>query len=148
MRIIIDGDACPVKQEIYQVALETKTPVILVSSYDHVSDKHPEQVEVVYVDRGADSADYKIIGIIQAHDILVTQDYGLASLALPKKVRVLHHTGKEYTYANIDQLLEQRHHSAKLRRSGQRTKGPSKLTIEQKEIFKALLTKIIAEGVS
>ena len=146
MRIIIDGDACPVKQEIYQVAQETKIPVILVSSYDHVSDKHPDQVKVVYVDRGADSADYKIIGILQALDILVTQDYGLASLALPKKVRVIHHTGNEYTFANIDQLLQQRHHSAKLRRSGQRTKGPSKLTIEQKEMFKELLTKIIKEG--
>ena len=148
MRIVIDGDACPVKSEIYQVAKAKKIEVILVSSYDHISENHPGFIEVHYVDRGADSADYKIMSLIKAGDVLVTQDYGLASLALPKKVRVLHHTGKEYNFANIDQLLEQRHHSAKLRRGGMKTKGPSKLMQADKDHFKKLLEKIIREEMS
>lgn len=146
MQLIIDGDACPVKESVYRLGRKYGVPVILVTSYDHASQNLPEDIHVVYVDRGQDSADFKIVSLLKAKDILITQDYGLASLVLPKQVRVLHHAGKEYTKANIDLLLEQRHFSAKMRKSGQKTKGPSKFTEEQRQIFEQTLEKILKKG--
>ncbi|RSU13085.1 hypothetical protein CBF29_05295 [Vagococcus elongatus] len=145
MTVIIDGDACPVKEIIYTICERYQVPVTLVTSYDHSSNKVPENVNCVYVDRGQDSADFKIISLLHTGDILVTQDYGLASLALPKKVRVVHHSGKEYTQATIDMLLESRHFSAKMRQSGQRTKGPKKFSEASRQKFAKKFEQMLDE---
>lgn len=145
MRVIIDGDACPVKEIIYTICGQRQVPVTLVTSYDHSSSRVPKNVEIVYVDRGQDAADFKIISLLREGDILVTQDYGLASLALPKKARVLHHSGKEYTQTTIDMLLESRHVSAKMRQSGQRTKAPKKFSEASRQNFATKLEKILDE---
>jgi uncharacterized protein len=76
-------------------------------------------------------------------DIIVTQDYGLASLGLAKGCTVLHHTGYSYTNENIDQLLQSRYLSAMARKSGKRTKGPKPFTAEDKEKFKELFKRAI-----
>lgn len=144
MRLIIDGDGSPVKDTTIEVALEQVLDVLIVTSIDHYSLKeYPENVSFVYVDKGADAADYKIVQLIKAGDILVTQDYGLASLVLPKGVRVLHQLGYEYTKDNIDGLLEQRYFSAKVRKSGGHTKGPKAFTKADRETFKAKLIDLI-----
>ena len=82
--------------------------------------------------------------MLQKGDILVTQDYGLASLVL-MKARVIHHTGWEYSVRNIDQLLASRYYSSQLRKAGHRTKGPRPYSEEQRQTFKDLLNKIIKE---
>lgn len=144
MRLIIDGDGSPVKDTTIEVALEQVLDVLIVTSIDHYSLKeYPENVSFVYVDKGADAADYKIVQLIKAGDILVTQDYGLASLVLPKGVLVLHQLGYEYTKDNIDGLLEQRYFSAKVRKSGGHTKGPKAFTKADRETFKAKLIDLI-----
>lgn len=144
MRLIIDGDGSPVKDTTIEVALEQVLDVLIVTSIDHYSLKeYPENVSFVYVDKGADAADYKIVQLIKAGDILVTQDYGLASLVLLKGVLVLHQLGYEYTKDNIDGLLEQRYFSAKVRKSGGHTKGPKAFTKADRETFKAKLIDLI-----
>lgn len=144
MRIFIDGDGSPVKDTTIEVALNYSIDVVIVTSIDHYSLKeYPKNVSFVYVDKGADAADYKIVQLIQPDDILVTQDYGLASLVLPKGVRVLHQLGYEYTVENMDGLLEQRYFSAKVRKSGGRTKGPKAFTQTDREKFRENLVLLI-----
>lgn len=144
MRIMIDGDGSPVKDTSIQIAQEYQLPVIIVTSIDHYSTKeYPENVEFIYVDKGFDAADYKIVGLLQAGDIVITQDYGLASLVLGKGLPVLHQTGKEYTAENIDNLLEQRYLGAKIRKAGQRTKGPKAFTKEDRQRFATALKEMI-----
>lgn len=66
MRILLDGDACPVKAEAISLAATWDLPVIIVASYNHVSKTdYPAHVQTVYVERGADQADYKIVALVQ-----------------------------------------------------------------------------------
>ncbi len=112
MKIFVDGDGSPVKETVIEVAVEKALDVVIVTSVDHYSLKdYPENVSFVYVDKGADAADFKIVQLIKKGDLLITQDYGLASLVLPKGVSVLHQLGYQYTKENIDGLLEQRYFS-------------------------------------
>lgn len=145
MQIFIDGDGSPTKNETIQIAEQYQIPVVLVTSIDHFSNKSlPDFVETVYVDQGNDAADYKIISLIHPGDILVTQDYGLASLAMAKAT-VIHQTGMIYSPYNIDQLLSQRYESQQMRRHKQRTKGPKPFTNENREAFKLALDKLIQD---
>lgn len=137
MKLLIDADASPVKQEVIQLAEKYELKVVLVSSIAHYStDIHPDFVKIVYVEKGADQADFKIVQLAAKGDVIVTQDYGLASLLLPKGCHVVHHKGREYTAENIDQLLQSRHLSALQRKSGQRTKGPKPFTDADRQSFK------------
>lgn len=140
MKIYIDADACPVKDVVIEEALKRKIDVVIVTSIAHFSTViQPAGVETIYVDTGAESADYRLVQLIKAHDILITQDYGLASLGLGKKCIVLHHSGFQYSNENIDQLLQSRYLSAMVRKSGKRTKGPKPFTDEDRAKFRTLL---------
>lgn len=144
MRLIIDGDGSPVKDTAIAVAEKYQLPVVIVTSIDHYSKKeYPDFVEFIYVDRGADSADFKIVSVIQPTDILITQDYGLASLTLTKAAHILHQTGLEYTQMNIDSLLTQRYIGGKMRQAKQRTKGPKPFTDGDREHFRKTLEDLI-----
>ena len=144
MKIYVDADASPAKDIVISVAKVFSIRVVLVKSINHFShDEEMEGVETVYVDTGADAADYRIMQLAEKGDLIITQDYGLASLGLGKGCLVLHHKGFAYTNKNIDQLLQTRHLSAKARRSGQRTKGPKPYTEEDRQKFRDLLEKTI-----
>ena len=143
MKIYVDADACPVKDVIIFEATNAEIPVTLVTSFSHYSNaQQPKGVETIYVDSGAD-ADYRIMQLAK-EDLIVTQDYGLASLALAKGCIVLHHKGYKYTNDNIEQLLQTRYLSAMVRKSGKRTKGPKPFTAEDKEKFRELFKSTIA----
>ncbi|KUP08957.1 hypothetical protein Q75_01730 [Bacillus coahuilensis p1.1.43] len=145
MKIYVDADACPVKEVIIEEARDFEVPVILVTSFSHFSNaKQPSGVKTIYVDSGADAADYRIVRLVEKGDIIVTQDYGLASLGLAKGIIVLHHKGFRYTNENIDQLLQTRYLSAMARKSGQRTKGPKPFTAEDREKFRDLFKQVIS----
>ncbi|MFD2831254.1 YaiI/YqxD family protein [Corticicoccus populi] len=149
MKVIVDADACPVKDIIIKEAKKKDIPVVLVSSFSHFSSKDlDEHVSVVYVDSGSDAADFKIVALIDQGDIAVTQDYGLASLLLPKKCRVLHHKGFEYTGDNMNHLLETRYIGSMIRKGGGRTKGPKPLSKEDKQSFLGIFKKVISEELS
>lgn len=146
LKIYVDADACPVKDAIITIAKTEDIPVVFVKSYSHFSNQNnPDEVETIYVDKGADVADYRIMKLAQKGDIIITQDYGLASLCLGKGCTVLHHKGFTYTHKNIDHLLTTRHESAKARRSGFKTKGPRAYTKEDEEKFKDVLIQTINE---
>lgn len=144
MRIIIDGDACPqkVKEICEMAAKEFNIDLIIVVDMDHfiVSD-----FQVVVVEQGRDSVDYKIVQLFKEDDILVTQDYGLASLVINKAAAVIHTSGFFINKNNIDNLLQSRYISDKIRKLGGKTKGPSKRTKEQDENFKKCLYKVLHE---
>lgn len=144
MRIIIDGDACPQRvKDICEVAArEFKVDLIIVVDIDHyiVSD-----YQVIVVEQGRDSVDYKIVQIFKEGDILVTQDYGLASLVLAKASAVIHTAGFFINRNNIDNLLQSRYISERIRKQGGKTKGPSKRTKEQDDNFRKCLYKVLHE---
>lgn len=144
MKIIVDADACPVKDIIFRETAHENIPVTLVSSISHFSNQDvPAHVETVYVDAGRDAADFKIVALTKKEDIVVTQDYGLASLLLPKGAKVLHHKGFEYDAMNINHLLDTRHMGAAIRQAGGRTKGPKPFSKEDREAFRKLFNEKI-----
>lgn len=144
IKIIIDSDASPVKDIVIEEAGKQQLPVILVASYAHYSNKvQPDFVKTIYVDSAQEAADYRIVQLLKKDDVLITQDYGLASLALGKKATVLHHKGFEYNQDNIQNLLESRYISAQIRKGGKRTKGPKPFTKEDAEKFRSLLVQIL-----
>ena len=115
MKIYVDADACPVKDVIIFEATNAEIPVTLVTSFLIILMQSSRKVETIYVDSGADVADYRIMQLAK-EDLIVTQDYGLASLALAKGCIVLHHKGYKYTNDNIEQLLQTRYLSAMVRK--------------------------------
>ena len=146
MKIYVDADACPVKDVVIAEGTKAGIPIILVTSFSHFSNaEQPAGVEIIYVDSGADAADYRIMRLAKKDDLIVTQDYGLASLGLAKGCIVLHHKGYRYTNENIDQLLQTRYLSAMARKGGKRTKGPKPFTTEDREKFRELFKKAIRD---
>jgi hypothetical protein len=144
MRIIIDGDACPqrVKEICEHAAKEYGVELIIVVDIDHYI---TSDFQIIIVEQGRDSVDYKIVQIFKEGDILVTQDYGLASLVVAKASAVIHTAGFFINKNNIDSLLQSRYISERIRKQGGKTKGPSKRTKEQDENFKKCLYKVLNE---
>lgn len=146
MKMIIDADASPVKNEVIQLAEKYGLHVLLISNISHYSlEAYPKYVEIIYVEKGADRADFKIIQVADSGDVVITQDFGLASLLLPKGCYVVHHQSYQYTNQNIEQLLQRRHLNALRRKSGERTKGPKAFTSEDREIFYNFLDDLLAK---
>jgi uncharacterized protein YaiI (UPF0178 family) len=142
-RIIVDADACPVKNEIVKTARDYQVDVLMVASIAHRLT--PMQgVQIVQVDRSDQSADMYIANQIKPGDVIVTQDFGLATIGLARKAEVLTCRGQIYTEQTIDFLLATRHESAKTRRSGGRTKGPKAFTDVDRQRFLQTLTKVLA----
>ncbi len=133
MTMIIDADGCPVRQEAVRLAKKHKLDAIIVSDINHIiNDKY---AKIVTVDKGFDSVDFKIVGMMKAGDMVITQDYGLASLVLAKGGYSMDQNGMIYDKDNIDILLLRRHVSKNIRRAGGKTKGPAKRKKENDEKF-------------
>lgn len=144
LKIFIDADACPVQDEVIDLAAQYDKKVVIVKSFSHFSHEElPEFVDTIYVDKGAEMADMKIMQLTEKNDIIITQDYGLAALCMGKGCRVLHHKGFEYTTDNIDRLLTMRHAGQMARKAGHKTKGPKAFTSEDKQKFKLALANIL-----
>lgn len=143
MQIYIDADACPVVGIVEKIAEKYKIPVTLLCDTNHVLSS--DHSEVIVVGAGADAVDYKLISICQKGDIVVTQDYGVAAMALGKGAYAIHQSGKWYTDDNIDQMLLERHLNKKARRSSHKNhiKGPKKRTQEDDERFAQSFEKLI-----
>ena len=141
MRILVDADACPVKQTIVRLAKQYGIPVIMVIDTSHILDDGYSQV--VTVDKGADSVDFALLGLLEKADIVVTQDYGLAAMVLGQGARAINQNGLVYSGENIDRLLMERHIGKEIRLRGGRTKGPAKRSREDDERFEAAFTRLI-----
>lgn len=141
MRILVDGDACPNKQEIKELAVKYQKEMIVYMDYAHMIED--DDYQVVQCEIGRDSVDMVILSQIKAHDLLITQDYGLAGLVLSKGATVLHVSGMIIDSENIDSLLMSRYISAKQRKANKHLKGPSKRTDEIKIKFLKELENIL-----
>ncbi len=142
--IIIDGDACPVVDSIIDLTTETGIFVTIIRSFSHFSNQlYPPHVSTLYVDDGPDAVDYKIVQLSTKDDIVVTQDYGLASLLVDKVLIVMHHNGNIYNSKNIQQLLDKRYMNAQIRKQGGRHKCPPPFTKQDQKVFEQSLLKVI-----
>ena len=145
MKIIIDTDACPVTDIAVRLAKEHGIECVLICDTSHRIER--EGCETVMVDKGADSADFRLVNMLAAEDIAVTQDYGLAAMCLSKRARALNQNGLVFTDKNIEQLLFTRYVGKKVRAAGGRTKGPSKRTPEQDVAFEKALLMLISSKI-
>ena len=145
MNIFIDGDGCPVVDIAIRLASIYHIPCFLLCDTAH--EFHRDHAQTLIFDKGSDSVDFAIANRVAGGDIVVTQDYGLASMCLAKGARVVHQDGWEYTEDNIGALLFQRHESRKYRASGGRIKGPKKRTHSQDEAFEQGLQKLLQTSV-
>ena len=147
MRVFIDADACPVVSIVENISKKYNIPVTLLCDTNHVLTS--EYSEVIVVGAGADAVDYKLISICHRGDIVVSQDYGVAAMALGKGAFAIHQSGKWYTNDNIDQMLMERHLNKKSRRSSHKNhiKGSKKRTEEEDERFAQSFEKMIKMAV-
>lgn len=145
MKIIVDADACPktVKKICEEQALKYGVELVMVIDEAHEIDGN---FTVITVGQGMDSVDHKIITICIDGDIIVTQDYGLASILLQKASGVIHPKGFLYTIFNIESLMFQRHMGQKIRKAGGRTKGPKKRTNNEDIEFEKILTSVLEKS--
>lgn len=128
MKILVDADSCPVKDIIIKIAKSKDIPVVMVSDYAHEIRSH--YATVIRVDKGRDSADLALINNTKENDIVVTQDYGVATLALSKKAKAIGNSGLIFNNDNIESLLMQRHISAQERKKNKRFSKIPKRTKE------------------
>ena len=145
--LFIDADACPVTRESIDCARRAGVAVVIAGNSTQNLERHirrddPRDVEharrgfwvtTLDVSVGADSADFAIVERLQAGDVVVTQDIGLASMVL----------GRVYDKATIDMQLFIRHEEKKVRRAGGRTRGPAAFTSEDRARFKRNLTELL-----
>lgn len=146
MKIFVDADACPVVDIVEDIATKYNIPVTLLCDTNHVLTS--DYSEVIVVGAGADAVDYKLISICHRGDIVVTQDYGVAAMALGKGAYAIHQSGKWYTDENIDQMLMERHLNKKARRASSRNhiKGPRKRTDEDDQRFSESFEKLLRKA--
>ena len=91
MQIFVDADACPVVRIIEEIAEKYNVSVTLLCDTNHTL--HSNYSEVLVVGAGADAVDYKLISICQKGDLVVSQDYGVAAMALGKGAYAIHQSG-------------------------------------------------------
>ena len=146
MQIFVDADACPVVGIVENVAEKYNIPVTLLCDTNHVLTS--EYSEVIVVGAGADAVDYKLISICHRGDIVVSQDYGVAAMALGKGAYAIHQSGKWYTDDNIDQMLMERHLNKKARRSSYKNhvKGTRKRTEEDEIRFAQSFERMVMKS--
>lgn len=145
MNVLIDADACPVVDIAVSLCREFQVLCILLCDTAHTI--HRNGANTLIFDKGADSVDFALVNRVSPGDIVITQDYGLAAMCLAKRARVLHQDGWEYTQSNISGLLEQRHAARCFRAAGGRTKGPTKRTSAQNELFAQALRAMLQHTV-
>ena len=142
--IYIDADACPVTHIAEEIARRHGIPVTILCDTNHVM--YSETSTVKLIGAAADAVDLALINLCKAGDIVITQDYGVAALALGKGALAVHQSGKCFTDDNIGGLLMDRHLAKKARRSGKHyLKGPAKRTEEDDRRFAESFERLIAE---
>ena len=143
MKILVDADACPVVRIVETVAKEYGIPALLLCDTNHVLDSSFSDVKIVGA--GTDAVDFALINMCEKSDIVVTQDYGVAAMALGKGAYGIHQSGRWYTNENIDQMMMERHLAKKARmgKGKHHIKGPAKRTEEDDKRFLESFIKLV-----
>ncbi len=134
MRIFVDADACPVKQEVYRVARRYHLDVLLVANKG-LYIPNERRITLKVVGDGIDEADDWIVNHVQSDDIVITADIPLASRCIKQKSRVLTPKGKLFTENNIGEVVAMRDLLSDLRNSGEITGGPAPLVKRDRSRF-------------
>ncbi|MHB8127573.1 MAG: YaiI/YqxD family protein [Mobilitalea sp.] len=124
MKILVDADACPVKEIIEKIAANLQIPVIMLIDTSHILTS--KYSEIISVSKAPDAVDFALINRTLKGDIVVTQDYGVAAMALGRGAFAIHPGGKVYTDYNIDVMLMERDIAKNCRRAGERISGHAK----------------------
>ena len=141
VNIIVDADACPTNQIINELSKKYNIETTYICDNSHQINNVEQRV--IYVDKGSDSADYKILELCNENSIIITQDYALASLCLSKNAIVIHFNAFIIDNHNIDTLLNTRYLNAKARKAKLKLSNPKKRKKEIDVEFKKLLEKTI-----
>jgi len=143
MEIYVDADACPVVRIVEKVAEENKIKVCLLCDTNHVLQSDYSEIKVIGA--GADAVDFALVNLCGSGDIVVTQDYGVAAMALGKDAYAIHQSGKWYTNDNINQLLMERHIAKAARRAKSKNHlyRSRKRTLEDDKHFEESFRKLI-----
>lgn len=143
MKIIVDGDGCAGRHIIERVAKAYHIPLLIFCDIHHMISS--DYAEVRLVDSGFQSVDMYVVNNCSNGDIIVTQDYGVAALCLPKGARCISPSGYIFDEGNIDRLLLERHIKSEIRRAGGRTSNPKKRSSEDDSKLERNLIRLIKE---
>lgn len=143
--IFVDGDACPVKDEVYVVATRYGVPVALVANR-HLYVPEGMGVEMIVVPEGPDAADDWIAERAQPGDVIVTADLPLAARCIEAGARVLGTTGREFDAESIGGLLATRELKEHLRGAGMTTGGPAPHSDKDRSRFASKLDQLVQKG--
>ena len=141
MRVLIDADGCPVVDIAITCARRRNVSVILVCDTAHEFQR--DGAETIVVSQGADSADFRLVNLLERGDLVITQDYGLAAMCLAKCAIPISQDGMVYDSNNIESLLNARYIAKKIRMAGGRLKGSAKRTSAQDERFAKALHALL-----
>lgn len=146
--VFIDADACPVTRDAISLARSHGARAVLVADTNQNLSRYADRpgVEAVQVTQGRDSADFAIIERLEAGDIVVTQDIGLAAMALGRQAGAVSPRGRIFYQATIDAELAVRHAEARHRRAGGRHRGPAPFEDDDREHFRHSLERLLTEG--
>ena len=143
LRILVDADACPVKEEIYKVAFRHEVPVSVVSNSHFRVPQHP-LVERVVVSSGFDAADDWIAEHASAEAVVVTADILLADRCVKAGATVIAPTGKPFTPSSIGAAVATRAIMADLRAGGDIVGGPAPFAkTDRSRFLQALDTALV-----
>lgn len=146
--ILVDADACPVKEEVYRVAYRLNVPVTLVSNAHLRIPQHP-LISRVVVDAGFDAADDWIAEQARPGAVVVTADILLADRCLKSGALVIAHNGKPFTTSSIGSAVAVRAIMSDLRAGGDRIGGPAPFGKDDRSRFLSALdtalTKLIRQ---
>ncbi len=143
VRILVDADACPVKEEIYKVAWRHEVPVVVVSNSHLRIPQHPLLSRVVVSD-GFDAADDWIAENSDARTVAITADILLADRCLKAGATVLAPTGRPFTTSSIGSAIATRAIMADLRAGGDQLGGPAPFSkTDRSRFLQALDTALV-----
>jgi uncharacterized protein len=142
LKIFIDADGCPVKDEVYKVADRYKLSIILVAN-KHIYSANNSLVEMKVVSGDFDAADDWIVENCALGDIVVTSDILLADRCLKKGSKVLGPKGNEFTEDNIGSAIASRELMQNLRHMGENRGGPSPMDKKARSQFLSQLDLMI-----
>jgi uncharacterized protein len=142
MTIFVDGDACPVKEEVYRVARRHGLAVIVVSNAP-MRVPTDALVSLVVVGRDFDAADDWIVERVSADDVVVSADVPLAARCVAKGAQVLGTTGIPFTEDNVGDALATRNLLAELREHGAVTSGPPPFQKRDRSRFLQALEEMV-----
>lgn len=134
MQIYVDGDGCPVKEEVYKVALRHRAKVFVVANSPL---RRPSlgDVEIVVVPGDFDAADDWIAERVEAGDVVISADIPLAARCLEKGARVIGPKGRAFTEDSIGEALASRELSSQLREMGVISGGPAPFSKSDRSRF-------------